>query len=279
MKFVQVLANVECSSDLGNCCQSPELASIIDIVKKIIELFQIIVPIILLVMLIIHLIRLMMNPDEKNGLKKLFNRILAAMIIFFIPLFVELIVNMSITFSGGGGKLQFASCWKEASDIVSKQPEEHKFIPYIHGKVPSQNTETPWGFQPGTGGHNGREIVSYAYDFLGKSYSATGEWNGSKPYVATDSTGFIRGLFKYKGYELGKTAEEIWNDKSKYILIKNTNDIKAADLVIYEGHVALLTGNGKQIIHNKNVEEGIVMEDDYTKSGAVKGIIRIKGLD
>ena len=53
------------------------------------------------------------------------------------------------------------------------------------------------------------------------------------------------------------------------------------DLVLYEGHVAMLTGNGTQIVHAAGRKYGIIVSDDYRRSSshAIRGIMRVKGVD
>ena len=71
----------------------------------------------------------------------------------------------------------------------------------------------------------------------------------------------------------------MWADTSKYTLITDDRDIRAGDLAMYEGHVAMFTGNDGQIVHACNPQRGIVLDSDYEKAASnFKGIMRIKGL-
>ena len=94
-------------------CTNQSLQGIFSIVKRIVQLIQIIVPILLIVFASISLVKLVKNPEEKKGTKKIINQFLAAAIIFFIPLLVDVIMNLV------GDKSEISSCWNSASDKMS----------------------------------------------------------------------------------------------------------------------------------------------------------------
>lgn len=91
-------------------CDDASLAGILSIVKNIMLLIQIIVPVILIISGIISFTQLMMNPDEKNGLKKIVNKFLSAAIVFIIPMIVNVVMGIC------GENYNFSSCWVNASD-------------------------------------------------------------------------------------------------------------------------------------------------------------------
>ena len=94
-------------------CNDESLLPILSAVKKMMLLIQIIVPIILIIWGTISFIRLIQNPEEKNGIKKIFNKFLAAAIIFFIPIIVNAVMGIL------GDNTNFSSCWKVSSDYKS----------------------------------------------------------------------------------------------------------------------------------------------------------------
>ena len=93
-------------------CKDVTLLPILSVVKKTMFLIQIIVPIILIVWTAISFINLVFNPDDKKQLKPLINRALAAVIIFFIPLFFNIVMDLV------GDKTDISSCWEQASDFT-----------------------------------------------------------------------------------------------------------------------------------------------------------------
>ena len=98
-------------SDLGTCCQDYALANILDIARRIFDLIQLIAPIALIVAATIQLAKLVANPEEKAGNKKILNKILAAAFIFFIPVFF----NMSLGLFPEDFSIY--ACWEQAKVI------------------------------------------------------------------------------------------------------------------------------------------------------------------
>lgn len=94
---------------IANTCNDKVLSGILYNVKTIMLLIQIIVPILLIVWSGYEFFKLMMNPDEKSGTKKIVNKFIAAAIVFFIPMFLNLV------FSLVGDNTNFSSCWNNAS--------------------------------------------------------------------------------------------------------------------------------------------------------------------
>ena len=91
MQYFQILT---CNDTLGTCCTDFALATVLDIVRKFFNIFQIIVPILLIIGVTIQLIKLMNDPERKNGIKEITNRAIAALICFFIPVIVDVVLGM-----------------------------------------------------------------------------------------------------------------------------------------------------------------------------------------
>ena len=278
MNYIQIL---DCSNDLGSCCNDAGLAGIIDIVRKVMGLFQTIVPIILLTMLMIQLFKLVVNPDEKGGLKKITNRIIAALIVFFLPT----IVNVVMIYLPSNENFQVGACWQTAKNMSEYQKAHatsyDKTLDGKRTKLITNNTNngTSSSSSAGRGSAMGQAIVNYALKFKGQRYVWGGTWNGAIPYTGTDCSGFVQGVFRHHGINLTRTTSTQWNDKSSYTLV-SASDLRAGDLVMYSGHVAILTGNGKEIIHALNPKKGIVVTSDYNAvNQKILGFMRIKGVN
>lgn len=120
MQNFQILS--ACNSTLGTCCNDYGLVTLLDIIRNAFNLIQLIVPIILLVMIIFQLIKLMVNPEEKNGMKKIINKVIATVFCFFLPLLVDLIIGlMPQTFT-------VSACWDNAKILH----ETSKNTPTVH---------------------------------------------------------------------------------------------------------------------------------------------------
>ena len=94
-------------------CGDVSLASLLIIVKRIMTLIQIIVPLLLIISVIIGFYQLMADPEDKKQPKKVLNKFIAAVVIFFIPVFMNLV--MSIVGQGSN----FSSCWMDAEELMS----------------------------------------------------------------------------------------------------------------------------------------------------------------
>lgn len=94
-------------------CNNSTLSGFLSIVKKTVLMIQIIIPIILIVFAIFSFIKILHNPEEKNGINKIMNQFLAAIIIFLIPLLVDLVMNLV------GEKTSLSSCWNSVSSKMS----------------------------------------------------------------------------------------------------------------------------------------------------------------
>ena len=96
------------NKDLLESCGDYGLASILHIVQKVMGIIQIVVPIIMIFGVIWVITRMMLNPDEKKYMKLLRNSIFAGVIVFFIPL----IVNLTMSFLDDS--FNATACWKLA---------------------------------------------------------------------------------------------------------------------------------------------------------------------
>lgn len=94
---------------MDNVCSDFALMPILLFVKNTLTIIQIIVPIILIVMASIRLAQVVRNPEDKTSKKKIINTFLAAIIIFFIPMFINLIFNIL------GNNTTFSECWNKAN--------------------------------------------------------------------------------------------------------------------------------------------------------------------
>lgn len=283
MNLFQIQA---CNDTLGTCCNDYGIVALLDIIRKIFSYIQLIVPIILLVMITIQLLKLVANPEEKNGMKKVTNKVIAAIICFFLPMVVDIIVS----WMPPSEQFQVVSCWNQAK--ISNEVLKLQKSTYINPNKENKATSiiiNPAEYKPGNpksdtdggnalGSAKGKEIASYAKSFVGQRYVWAGTWNGELPYTGTDCSGFVQGVYKHFGINLTRTTDTQWADTNSYTLVNEAN-LQAGDLVMYNGHVAIITGNGKEIVHAQSTATGIVLSPDYRtcSSKAILGFMRIKG--
>ena len=92
-----------------NSCKDVGLARTLMSFKNMLTLIQIIAPILLIIMASFHLVKLMTNPDDKKKLQKVKNSFIAAAVIFFIPLLLNVVMNLL------GSSTTISDCWNNPS--------------------------------------------------------------------------------------------------------------------------------------------------------------------
>lgn len=102
---------------MNEVCNDVALAGILKAFKNVLMLIQIIGPILCIVGLVVLFIRLMHNPDEKNGYKKIINCVLALVLTFSVPILVNAVVKIA----GDGTELK--ACWENSGDVTSEDTE------------------------------------------------------------------------------------------------------------------------------------------------------------
>lgn len=90
---------------ITNECSSPSLGGILSALRNGMNIIGIIVPIILIVMASINIALMLRNPDDKKGLNKVKNQFMAAAIVFFIPMFVNVLMQIL------GSNTTISDCW------------------------------------------------------------------------------------------------------------------------------------------------------------------------
>lgn len=105
--------------DLKSNCSDYGIALYIHIIRQVLDIVHIVVPIVLMVMVAINLIQLMMDPDDQKKIKmsRFKNKIIAAVIIFFIPYIMSLIIHL-ISYSGlVPDDFTLIDCYKDSEKI------------------------------------------------------------------------------------------------------------------------------------------------------------------
>lgn len=269
-------------------CNSTSIASLIVVTRSIIHLIQIIVPILLIVMVVINLFKLVYNPDLKNGHKMIINKLIAAIVVFMIPVLLEALLNIL------PGGINFIECWNEIRVSNNLKPEG-KYIPiddsnersqiinnasdYEYGKKDTSNSNTSNSNKTNKTNVTGNDIIAYAEQFNGKPYKSGGDWNGEYPYTSTDCVGFVKGVYKHFGIKIPTNASKLFTTPDKFTVVTG-QPLKAGDIVVYNHHRALATGQGNRLIHAMGVKYGIGHSKDYRNCGAgpVRGVVRVNSL-
>ena len=85
---------LNCDNLINSCCNDYTLARSLSIFNNIIDLIHILIPIILILMITVNIYQLMSNPDEEKLKKKLLNKVIATVIIFMMPTFVNVVLSL-----------------------------------------------------------------------------------------------------------------------------------------------------------------------------------------
>ena len=80
---------------IGSICDLPEVLKVMRIVNVVILIIRIIVPIILLISAMIDLVRAVQSAELNKITKPMVSKVIAAILIFFIPVFVRVIADIS----------------------------------------------------------------------------------------------------------------------------------------------------------------------------------------
>lgn len=83
---------------------------------------------------------------------------------------------------------------------------------------------------------SGAEVVNYALKFVGNPY----KWGGNSLTEGCDCSGFVNQVFKHFGISVPRQSQA-FKTVGKAVSFDN---LKAGDIVVYPGHVAIYIGNG-----------------------------------
>ena len=277
---------LSCSGALGTCCNDGGMVLLLDVSRRVLNIIQIVIPILLIVWASLGFVQLVINPDEKNGQKKIFNKFIAAIVVFLLPTLVNFVIGlMPETFS-------LNACWKQAQNKAETVRQNSTYISPYEEKEKTSILPKPEEYDPGdkktttstastwTGGTvTGEDIVAYAMQFKGMGYRLGCHWNGEIPYQNASCIGFVVGLYKHFGIKVPCTEDTdmYLKDPSKFTVVTN-GPHRPGDIVVYSGHYAMLTGNGDEIIHSTS-NKGITTSSSYKKSGqTLLGIVHVNGV-
>ncbi len=120
-------------------CYSTVLGNFFAIFKNILKLIQIIGPILMLIALSINLYTMIKDPEDKKAPKKIKNSIIALVLLFFVPIFVNVLLQNILGSSNVGVCYKNATFNKEDSTYKdpynrSKKDVKENYSNYENGK-------------------------------------------------------------------------------------------------------------------------------------------------
>ncbi len=133
------------------------------------------------------------------------------------------------------------------------------------------------GANSSNSGISGQAVVDYARTFIGKPYV----W-GAKGPNSFDCSGFVYYVFKHFGISLPASSKNYWNTPWTYGSVVgngSTADAQPGDVISWNGHVAIYTGNGR-CVEALNSKYGVTEQIAVNKhtNGTNYRVIRINGV-
>ena len=143
---------------------------------------------------------------------------------------------------------------KEYKKQISEQQKEIQKLEELEAaKLRAQNNVTqidPSVITSATGSALGKEIATYATNFLGNPYV----YGGTSLTNGCDCSGFTQAIYKAYGYSIPRTS----TDQRSAGEAVSYSDAQPGDIICYSGHVAIYIGNGK-IVHASTEKTGIII--------------------
>ena len=132
----------------------------------------------------------------------------------------------------------------------------------------SSNTTAP--SKPSAPSYNsgtGAAVVAYAMQFIGNPYV----YGGNSLTNGIDCSGFTQQVFAHFGYSLPRVS-----DAQAYSGVGiSYSEARAGDIIVYPGHVAILTGDGG-IVHASNSAPYPKGGIKYTANALYKNYIAVR---
>ncbi len=98
------------------CRDGSGIIKAMSFIKAILNVIRIVVPIGLVGYTIFEVVKKVINPDDKDFMKHVTNRIIAAIVVFFVPLIVSLTLKVIDIASGNtdASSKSLGRCWEKA---------------------------------------------------------------------------------------------------------------------------------------------------------------------
>ena len=131
----------------------------------------------------------------------------------------------------------------------------------------SESTDTSSDSNVSYDSATGAAVVAYASQFIGNPYV----YGGNSLTNGIDCSGFTQQVFAHFGYSLPRTS-----DAQAYSGVGvSWEDHQAGDIIVYSGHVAILTGDGG-IVHASNSAPYPQGGIKYTSNALYRSYIAIR---
>ena len=202
---------LDCNSSLGTCCNDYSIAIFISIIKNAIEVIQIIVPILLIAMSMVQLFKMLTSSDprDKKGVKSLTNKFVAAAIVFFLPIFANIVISLVGEGVNTGG-LDVIKCYKESSSTVEvmNRTRTRYIKKETNNKEPVKVTFDGKDVADGSDGVNPNDRET---KYKNRGSSAGGLASGSAQGII-DGAEKAHTMYEQQGWTYSVGGDLFWND-------------------------------------------------------------------
>ena len=202
---------LDCNSSLGTCCNDYSIAIFIAIIKNAIEVIQIIVPLLLIAMSMVQLFKMLTSSDprDKKGVKSLTNKFVAAAIVFFLPIFANIVISLVGEGVNTGG-LDVIKCYKESSSTVEvmNRTRTRYIKKETNNKEPVKVTFDGKDVADGSDGVNPNDRET---KYKNRGSSAGGLASGSAQGII-DGAEKVHTMYEQQGWTYSVGGDLFWND-------------------------------------------------------------------
>ena len=202
---------LDCNSSLGTCCNDYSIAIFIAIIKNAIEVIQIIVPLLLIAMSMVQLFKMLTssNPEDKKGIKSLTNKFVAAAIVFFLPIFANIVISLVGEGVNTGG-LDVIKCYKDSSSTVEvmNRTRTRYIKKETKNKEPVKVTFDGKDVADGSDGVNPNDRET---KYKNRGSSAGGLASGSAQGII-DGAEKVHTMYEQQGWTYSVGGDLFWND-------------------------------------------------------------------
>lgn len=263
------------------------------IIKNVMNLIKVLIPVVLIILGMIDMLQAVIASDEKamkSCQNKFVKRILASVIIFFVPV----IVDFSFT-SLAKLDLEYTDCWtiatkenieklkieEEKAREIAKQKREEKRKQNENKENNQVVTDSTYALR--------KRVVTEALKYAGPP-SHPYVWGGTKlcsnwrneSGCGVDCSAFVQTIYRKFNYNLPRTSREqaVYTGGTKITDFgTNFSNLKPGDLMFYKTddrvtHVSMYTGEGT-VVHAASSRTGVIISKaDYTPAAWAVRIIK-----
>lgn len=269
----------------NKACSDYALANTLSTVHLVFTIICLFVPIMLIVNATVTMLRYLGKPpDQKEGHKRLTFQFIAAVVVFFLPMLTDVVMNFL-----PDDRFSIVACWNIADEL--KEKIEQTTYPTATGKrgallnnlsglanyadPTNKSSSSSGSSNPNVGSGKSKfganvpvfkgndkasQLLNGAMYYVGGKYILGGGHilpNGKLPLTmeeayekqgGVDCSSFVRLIYhQYAGIDTGGNTTS-YDFRSVGTAVDSVKNAKPGDIICYSGHVAIYMGNG-QIVH------------------------------